>query len=103
MSSSVYFGTYELAKCTFSQVFTLPQTITPPVAAALGNIVSSAILVPKEVIKQRMQAGAIGSARQVFLQTIKNDGFRGLYSGYSAALLRNIPTNMISFSTFVSA
>lgn len=100
MSSAIYFGTYELAKCIFSNVFSLPKTIMPPLAAALGNITSSAILVPKEVVKQRMQAGAAGSARQVFLHTIKSEGVIGLYAGYSAALLRNVPSNMISFSTF---
>eukprot|EP00250_Pteridium_aquilinum_P009771 c18923_g1_i1 orf=164-1348(+) len=100
MSSATYFGTYELAKCIFSSVITVPRSITPPLAAALGNVVSSAILVPKEVVKQRMQAGAVGSARDVFLHTIESEGIAGLYAGYSAALLRNVPSNMISFSTF---
>lgn len=101
MSSSVYFGTYELAKGIFSSVANWPEALVPPFAAVLGNITSSAILVPKEVIKQRMQAGAPGTARHVFMSTIQNDGVLGLYAGYSAALLRNLPTNIISFSTFV--
>ncbi|KAL3699760.1 hypothetical protein R1sor_017782 [Riccia sorocarpa] len=100
MSSSVYFGTYELAKGFFSSVARWPETLVPPFAAALGNITSSAILVPKEVIKQRMQAGATGTAREVFMNTIQTEGVVGLYAGYSAALLRNLPTNIISFSTF---
>lgn len=100
MSSAIYFGTYELAKCIFSSVITIPRTIVPPLAAALGNVASSALLVPKEVVKQRMQAGAVGSARDVALHTIKYEGVIGLYAGYSAALLRNLPSNMISFSTF---
>ncbi|MCO5581642.1 hypothetical protein L7F22_035531 [Adiantum nelumboides] len=100
MSSATYFGTYELAKCIFSSVIAIPKTVTPPLAAALGNVVSSAILVPKEVVKQRMQAGAVGSARDVLVCTIKSEGIKGLYAGYSAALLRNVPSNMISFSTF---
>ncbi|BFI24829.1 solute carrier family 25 (mitochondrial S-adenosylmethionine transporter), member 26 [Marchantia polymorpha subsp. ruderalis] len=100
MSSSVYFGTYELAKGIFSSVANWPEALVPPFAAVLGNITSSAILVPKEVIKQRMQAGAAGTARHVFMSTIQNDGVLGLYAGYSAALLRNLPTNIISFSTF---
>jgi hypothetical protein len=67
----------------------------------VGNITSSAILVPKEVIKQRMQAGMVGSAGEVFIRTIRTEGVGGLYAGYSAALLRNLPSNIISFSTFV--
>ncbi|CAI7815947.1 unnamed protein product [Closterium sp. NIES-53] len=81
-------------------VLSCPMALVPPVAAALGNITSSAILVPKEVIKQRMQAGAAGSVWQVLQQTVAVEGVAGLYSGYTAALLRNLPTNVLNFSTF---
>ncbi|CAI5524863.1 unnamed protein product [Closterium sp. Naga37s-1] len=153
LSSSIYFGTYELAKGGLSKdialplpfsgfrrapssssggrsgaseqdrsgggsgsggggssassssssgvvVLSCPVALVPPVAAALGNITSSAILVPKEVIKQRMQAGAAGSVWQVLQQTVAGEGVAGLYSGYTAALLRNLPTNVLNFSTF---
>lgn len=100
ISSSVYFGTYELGKGIFTSIGNCPKTLVPPLAAALGNITSSAVLVPKEVVKQRMQAGMVGSALEVFLQTIRSEGVGGLYAGYSAALLRNLPSNIISFSTF---
>lgn len=102
ISSSVYFGTYELGKGVFSSITNCPRHLIPPLAAALGNITSSAILVPKEVVKQRMQAGMVGTSGHVFLQTIRTEGIGGLYTGYSAALLRNLPSNIISFSTFVS-
>ncbi|KAL6318418.1 hypothetical protein AAG906_041183 [Vitis piasezkii] len=42
----------------------------------MGNIMSSAIMVPKELITQRMQAG------------------------YSATLLRNLPAGVLSYSSF---
>lgn len=100
ISSSIYFGTYEMGKGILSNFPSCPQTLIPPLAAAIGNITSSAVLVPKEVVKQRMQAEAIGSASYVFLGTIRREGIAGLYAGYSAALLRNLPTNIISFSTF---
>lgn len=100
ISSSVYFGTYELGKGVFTSIGNFPKSLVPPLAAALGNITSSAILVPKEVVKQRMQAGMVGTALEVFLQTIRSEGIGGLYAGYSAALLRNLPSNIISFSTF---
>jgi hypothetical protein len=102
ISSSIYFGTYEMGKGIFSSIINCPKILIPPLAAAVGNITSSAILVPKEVIKQRMQAGMVGSASEVFIQTIQTEGVGGLYAGYSAALLRNLPSNIISFSTFVS-
>lgn len=46
---------YELGKGVLSGLPTCPGPLVPPLAAAVGNIASSAILVPKEVIKQRMQ------------------------------------------------
>ncbi len=91
-----------MGKSIFSSVANCPRAFVPPLAAALGNITSSAILVPKEVIKQRMQAGMVGSAGEVFIRTVQTEGVGGLYAGYSAALLRNLPSNIISFSTFVS-
>ncbi|CAM6045537.1 unnamed protein product [Sphagnum compactum] len=100
ISSSIYFGTYEMGKSIFSSIANCPRAFVPPLAAALGNITSSAILVPKEVIKQRMQAGMVGSAGEVFIRTVQTEGVGGLYAGYSAALLRNLPSNIISFSTF---
>jgi len=100
ISSSIYFGTYEMGKGIFSSIINCPKTLIPPLAAAVGNITSSAILVPKEVIKQRMQVGMVGSASEVFIRTIQTEGVGGLYAGYSAALLRNLPSNIISFSTF---
>lgn len=100
VSSSVYFGMYELGKGVLGTAVQCPVALVPPFAAALGNITSSAILVPKEVIKQRMQAGATGTALEVVMGTLRNEGVGGLYAGYSAALLRNLPSNMLNFSAF---
>eukprot|EP00271_Cylindrocystis_brebissonii_P023463 TRINITY_DN9744_c0_g1_i1.p1 TRINITY_DN9744_c0_g1~~TRINITY_DN9744_c0_g1_i1.p1 ORF type:complete len:557 (+),score=98.75 TRINITY_DN9744_c0_g1_i1:222-1892(+) len=100
VSSSIYFGMYELGKGALSTLVRCPVALVPPLAAALGNVCSSAILVPKEVIKQRMQAGAAGTAVQVMLRTVRAEGLGGLYAGYAAALLRNLPSNMLNFSTF---
>ncbi|GAB2289996.1 Protein MITOFERRINLIKE 1, chloroplastic [Dionaea muscipula] len=66
----------------------------------MGNIVSSAIMVPKELITQRMQAGAKGWSWEVVLQILERDGVLGLYAGYSATLLRNLPAGVLSYSAF---
>jgi solute carrier family 25 S-adenosylmethionine transporter 26 len=104
-SSAVYFGTYELGKELLLRVppFSENRLAVPPFAAAVGNLASSAFLVPKEVVKQRLQTGAAGTARAVFVNIVREEGVKGLYKGYSAALLRNVPSNVISFSTFVSS
>ncbi|XBI22795.1 protein MITOFERRINLIKE 1, chloroplastic [Aegilops tauschii subsp. strangulata] len=98
-SSAIYFGTCELAKSLLRPH--LPPFLVPPLAGASGNISSSAIMVPKELITQRLQSGAAtGRSWQVLLQILQNDGFFGLYAGYAATLLRNLPAGVLSYSSF---
>ncbi|GMH22290.1 hypothetical protein Nepgr_024133 [Nepenthes gracilis] len=99
-SSAIYFGTCEFGKSILSKIDKYPLILIPPTAGAMGNIVSSAIMVPKELITQRMQAGAKGRSWEVLLQVLNRDGVLGLYAGYSATLLRNLPAGVLSYSTF---
>lgn len=69
-------------------------------SGALGNVLSSAVMVPKELITQRMQAGAKGRSYEVLIKILQNDGVLGLYKGYSATLLRNLPAGVLSYSSF---
>ncbi|KAK8597360.1 hypothetical protein V6N13_001973 [Hibiscus sabdariffa] len=98
-SSAVYFGTCEFGKSILSKL-EYPALLIPPTAGAMGNIVSSAIMVPKELITQRMQAGAKGRSWEVLLRILEKDGILGLYAGYSATLLRNLPAGVLSYSSF---
>ncbi|CAH9136956.1 unnamed protein product [Cuscuta epithymum] len=99
-SSSVYFGTCEFGKSVLSKFPQYPPLLIPPTAGAMGNIISSAIMVPKELITQRMQAGAKGWSWEVLLRILENDGVMGLYAGYSATLLRNLPAGVLNYSSF---
>ncbi|KAI4348066.1 hypothetical protein L6164_008828 [Bauhinia variegata] len=99
-SSAVYFGTCEFGKSILSKFDKYPSVLIPPTAGAMGNIVSSAIMVPKELITQRMQAGAKGRSWEVLLKILEKDGVLGLYAGYSATLLRNLPAGVLSYSSF---
>lgn len=99
-SSAVYFGTCEFGKSILSKWPQYPSVLIPPTAGAMGNIVSSAIMVPKELITQRMQAGAKGRSWEVLLRILEKDGVLGLYAGYSATLLRNLPAGVLSYSSF---
>ncbi|KAF8411667.1 hypothetical protein HHK36_004225 [Tetracentron sinense] len=99
-SSAVYFGTCEFGKSILSKFPQYPSVLIPPTAGAMGNIVSSAIMVPKELITQRMQAGAVGRSWEVLLRILEKDGVLGLYAGYSATLLRNLPAGVLSYSSF---
>ncbi|KAL1533482.1 Protein MITOFERRINLIKE 1, chloroplastic [Salvia divinorum] len=99
-SSAVYFGTCEFGKSFLSRCGSYPPLLIPPTAGAMGNIMSSAIMVPKELITQRMQAGAKGRSWEVLLRILEKDGILGLYAGYSATLLRNLPAGVLSYSSF---
>ncbi|KAL5987987.1 Protein MITOFERRINLIKE 1, chloroplastic [Asimina triloba] len=100
-SSAVYFGTCEFGKSVLAKLPSYPPLLIPPTAGAMGNIVSSAIMVPKELITQRMQVGsATGRSWQVLLKILEKDGILGLYAGYSATLLRNLPAGVLSYSSF---
>ena len=91
LSSALYFGCYDACKACGAP---------PPLAALLGNAVSSLVLVPKEVLKSRLQAGATGGAAAVAAAALRDGGVAGLYRGYVPTLLRNAPSNMISFSAY---
>ncbi|EPS72945.1 hypothetical protein M569_01807 [Genlisea aurea] len=99
-SSAVYFGTCEFGKSILSKMERFPPLLIPPAAGAMGNIASSAIMVPKELITQRMQAGAKGRSWEILLRILEKDGIWGLYAGYSATLLRNLPAGVLSYSSF---
>ncbi|KVI07201.1 protein MITOFERRINLIKE 1, chloroplastic [Cynara cardunculus var. scolymus] len=99
-SSAIYFGTCEFGKSVLSKLPNYPPVLIPPTAGAMGNLISSAIMVPKELITQRMQTGAKGRSWEVLLRILEKDGILGLYAGYSATLLRNLPAGVLSYSSF---
>ncbi|KAI3921791.1 hypothetical protein MKX01_005480 [Papaver californicum] len=99
-SSALYFGTCEFGKSVLSKVPNYPAVLIPPTAGAMSNIVSSVIMVPKELITQRMQTGAKGRSWEVLVKILQKDGVLGLYAGYSATLLRNLPAGVLSYSSF---
>jgi len=101
-SSALYFGAYESMKSlllmsqknrdkdsTFAS-----RLLLHAAAAASGNVLSSAIFVPKEFLKQQLQMGDNGLT---VAQIIATHGFRGCYRGYQATLARNIPTAALRF------
>lgn len=66
-------------------------------AAATGNLVSSAIFVPKELIKQQLQFCSNKTVRSVVVEILQQQGIRGFYRGYRATVYRNIPSAALRF------
>lgn len=110
-SSAVYFGSYEACKSFLSSHFnnSLPRRTQHALAAASGNILSSILFVPKDVLKHKMQAlnsGAlviegIKGQRVSTLRLVRHifhtSGVKGFYPSYRATLLKNIPSAVVRF------
>jgi hypothetical protein len=123
-SSALYFGAYESMKrfitrqttavsttstssSTLSTHSNSDQTVVSnrwhrlgihATAAASGNILSSLVFVPKELVKQQMQYQGSGSNfLAAVLRILKTSGVPGLYCGYKTTLMRNIPSAMLRF------
>jgi solute carrier family 25 (mitochondrial S-adenosylmethionine transporter), member 26 len=125
-SSALYFGAYEGSKQWLFRNFgnndndggiNLNRPTIHMLAAASGNIISSLVFVPKETIKQRMQAinsgamasvagaGASGVATtigigEIVRQILTINGLKGFYPSYRATLMRNIPSAVVRFTVY---
>ncbi|KAL3914648.1 MAG: hypothetical protein SGILL_006019 [Bacillariaceae sp.] len=114
-SSALYFGAYESCKVTLERMWVLPKDgnkknddksstrrrlTIHALAAASGNIISSTVFVPKEVIKQQLQYHAqeqLQGTTTSVMSVVRDKGITGLYAGYGATLMRNIPSAMMRF------
>jgi len=104
-SSFVFFGTYEAMKARLTRLAgersVEARAKIHMVSAACGNAASSLIFVPKELVKQRLQAarvaGVEASISSVVAGVVKDNGVRGLYAAYTATICRNIPTTVLNF------
>lgn len=112
-SSAMYFGTYDFVKDGLTALSAdlrartdgrvcLPRAVVHASAAAAGNVASSLIFIPKELIKQRSQlAGAAGFGFFGVARTVvREEGIAGLYAGYRATVARNVPSAMLRFVAF---
>jgi solute carrier family 25 (mitochondrial S-adenosylmethionine transporter), member 26 len=126
-SSALYFGAYATAKSILGRYLLppswssdttttngIPSTTTTSTmtnvlqrccwhgtAAAIGNLVSSAVFVPKELIKQQMQYHGTTNVPYILQQIVQQSGgWCGLYTGYRATVLRNIPSAVLRFTLY---
>ena len=124
-SSAIYFGSYETSKRLLYQ--NCEDRISRPfihmLAAASGNIMSSFVFVPKDAIKQQMQAIKTGSIPwvrmspfysssikssvstirlpDVIKSIMKKKGIKGFYPNYRATLMRNIPSAVVRLLFYI--
>jgi len=68
--------------------------------AALAFIASSLILVPGEMLKQKLQMGQINSLAEGIPAIFAEEGIRGFFHGYSGVCLRDIPYTMMELGIY---
>lgn len=107
-ATAIFFGTYEFSKRTLVGMGT-NETIAPLVAGFLGDFFASAIYVPSEVLKTRLQLqgrysnphfqsgynyrGTIDAIRTIY----RVEGGSALFHGYQATICRDLPFSALTF------
>jgi len=101
LSGAIKFAAFELSKIFVEA--RVPVKFHPQmqfVCAAGAMLACSLVLVPGEVIKTRLQTGMVSSLIQGITQAIKQDGIAGLFAGYYATMLRDVPYTMFELGLY---
>lgn len=100
-AGALKFATYERLKTFISdKIPEEHQGSAIFVAAALAFLASSTVLVPGELLKQRLQMGQISSVRQGVAKIFKEEGILGFYAGYSGVCIRDVPYTMLELGVY---
>ena len=97
----VFFVIYEGFKAYYS-VYpsgSTAEATVQAIASALGAIAACIVRVPVEVVKQRSQVSleASKSSYDVFQETVKKEGYRGLYRGFRITVIRDSTFSLLEF------
>ncbi|ODV89710.1 hypothetical protein CANCADRAFT_142719 [Tortispora caseinolytica NRRL Y-17796] len=109
--TTLFFAFYELSK-RFLIAKNCPETIAHLTAGVIGDLASSVIYVPSEVLKTRLQLqgrhnnpyfysgynyrGLIDATATI----IRTEGFGALFFGYKATLARDLPFSALQFAFY---
>lgn len=101
-AGAIKFAAYETLTQAIAKA--LPGVSESPLfecgCAALAFVTASVVLVPTEVLKQRLQAGVYTSLPKAITSVLRDEGARAFYTGYTATLLRDVPYTMLEFGLY---
>lgn len=101
LSGAIKFASFELSKIFVEARVPLKfHPLMQFVCAAGAMLACSVVLVPGEVIKTRLQTGMVTSVLQGITQTLQQDGIGGLFAGYYATMLRDVPYTMLELGLY---
>lgn len=111
-STMAFFGAYELTKRTLIIDYNCPDTLAHLSAGFLGDLASSFIYVPSEVLKTRLQLqgrynnpyfksgynyhGMTDAARTI----VRTEGAGAMFYGFKATLVRDLPFSALQLAFY---
>lgn len=111
-STMLFFGTYEMLKRELFDKSPLGETVIHLTSGLLGDLASSIIYVPSEVLKARFQlqgpynnmhfkSGYNYRGLMHAMQTIaREEGWGAFFYGYKATLIRDLPFSALQFAFY---
>ncbi|KAI3799748.1 hypothetical protein L1987_35050 [Smallanthus sonchifolius] len=85
-------GIFEASKIVLINVApTLPDLQVQSVASFCSTVLGTAVRIPCEVLKQRLQAGIFNNVGEAIIFTWQQDGLKGFFRGTGATLCREVP------------
>ncbi|XP_015877085.3 uncharacterized protein LOC107413603 [Ziziphus jujuba] len=85
-------GIFEASKLVLINVApTLPDIQVQSISSFCSTVLGTAVRIPCEVLKQRLQAGLFDNVGEAIVGTWHQDGLKGFFRGTGATLCREVP------------
>ncbi|KAK1312354.1 hypothetical protein QJS10_CPA07g01051 [Acorus calamus] len=97
-------GIFEASKLVLINVAPgLPDFQVQSISSFCSTILGTAVRIPCEVLKQRLQAGIFDNVGEAIVGTLRQDGFRGFFRGTGATLCREVPFYVAGLGLYAEA
>ncbi|KAM3289983.1 mitochondrial substrate carrier family protein C [Capsicum chacoense] len=97
-------GIFEASKVLLINIApTLPELQVQSVASFCSTFLGTAVRIPCEVLKQRLQAGLFDNVGAAIIGTWQQDGLKGFFRGTGATLCREIPFYVVGMGLYAES
>ncbi|CAD6270879.1 unnamed protein product [Miscanthus lutarioriparius] len=97
-------GIFEASKLVLINVApTLPEIQVQSMASFCSTVLGTAVRIPCEVLKQRLQAGIFNNVGEAIVGTMRQDGPKGFFRGTGATLCREVPFYVAGMCLYAEA
>ncbi|KAB1218045.1 S-adenosylmethionine mitochondrial carrier protein [Morella rubra] len=97
-------GIFEASKLVLIKVApTLPDIQVQSLSSFCSTFLGTAVRIPCEVLKQRLQAGIFDNVGEAIVGTWQQDGLKGFFRGTGATLCREVPFYVAGMGLYAEA